>query len=501
MAGIFGRAENYPFHLPEVLSLCLPLISPLFAKIPSHSAPFCLCSEMLLRLACSTQNYDWGKVGDSSTVSQLAALNGDITIDSTTSYAEYWFGTHHAGPSSIRAADGTVDETLGAWLSRSPDALGSMVERPDCVVADNHCGLPYLAKVLSISKCLSIQAHPDKALAEKLHAERPDVYKDPNHKPEMAVALTPFEAMCGFRQVSEIIDFIATVPEFRAILEGATGQGVDTVKHLQQAANSKDSTVVRAALKALFRVYANADPVLVALQVDALVNRVTATGGTTAEGNKEGEEKENQTKTKDPSGKHLAEGLAVRLASQYPGDIGVFAPFLLNFLNLQPGDAIFLAANEPHAYVSGDCFEVMANSNNVVRMGCTPKLRDVPVLTEMLTFNSGLPNVLRGNTLDDHVCVYKPTDPAVTEFQLERIEVATGHSYQLTPPSTPSILIVLQGQGVLSPSKGAEPPADLAPTGTVASRGHVYIQKAGAALEIIGKGETGTQMFRVQCRE
>ena len=95
---------------------------------------------MLLRLACSVQTYDWGKVGDSSTVSQLAALNGDITIDSTTSYAEYWFGTHHAGPSSIRAADGTVDETLGAWLSRSPDALGSMVERPDCVVADNHCG-------------------------------------------------------------------------------------------------------------------------------------------------------------------------------------------------------------------------------------------------------------------------------------------------------------------------------------------------------------------------
>ena len=122
------------------------------------------------------------------------------------------------------------------------------------------------------------------------------------------------------------------------------------------------------------------------------------------------------------------------------------------------------------------------------------------MLTEMLTFNSGLPNVLRGSTLDDHVCVYKPTDPAVTEFQLERIEVANGHSYQLTPPSTPSILIVLQGQGVLNPNREAESPADLAPTET-ASRGHVYIQKAGAALEINGKGETGTQMFRVQCRQ
>ena len=426
-------------------------------------------------------------------MSQLASLNDGIDVDPSMAYAEYWFGTHHAGPSSIRAEDGTTKETLGAWLSRNNDALGTMVTRPDCVVADNFCGLPYLAKVLSISKCLSIQAHPDKALAEKLHAERPNVYKDPNHKPEMAVALTPFEAMCGFRQVSEILAFISTVTEFRTILVQGTneGQGVAAIAQLQEAADSGTPSLVGAALQQLFRLYANADPVVVAAQVDALVQRVALQSSAESESKLKdtGEEQKNSTEdVEDVSGKYLAEALAVRLAGQFPGDIGVFAPFLLNFLRLQPGEAIFLAANEPHAYVSGDCFEVMANSNNVVRMGCTPKLRDVPVLTEMLTFNTGLPRILRGEPAGDGVQIYKPTDPAVTEFQLERIEVATGKTCRLTPPSTPSILIVLQGQGTLS--------------GTAVSRGHVYIQKAGTELELLGEGEGGVcQVFRVQCRE
>ena len=321
--------------------------------------------------------------------------------------------------------------------------------------------------------CFVVQAHPDKALAEKLHAERPDVYKDPNHKPEMAIALTPFEAMCGFRHVDEILGFISTVPELRAILVS----GEAAIESLQTAAQSGEAKAVSTALQQVFRIYANADKQLVAAQVDALVARVTAAAcsssvidvGTEA----------------DPSGKMLAESLAVRLANQFPSDIGVFAPFILNFMRLKPGDAIFLAANEPHAYVSGDCFEVMANSNNVVRMGCTPKLRDVPVLTEMLTFSSGLPTVLSGEPSNESVRIYKPTDPAVTEFQVERVEVASGVKCKLTLPSTPAIIIVLKGDVTLS--------------GLTASRGHVFVQRAGTELEVTGTGET--QLFRVQCRE
>merc|ERR1719222_427226 len=81
--------------------------------------------------------------------------------------------------------------------------------------------LPFLLKVLSIQKALSIQAHPDRALAARLHRERPDVYKDPNHKPEISIALSDFEAMCGFRPVDEIVDFLNTVPELRSIVGAA----------------------------------------------------------------------------------------------------------------------------------------------------------------------------------------------------------------------------------------------------------------------------------------
>ena len=146
------------------------------------------------RLSCAVQTYAWGKVGSASAVAQLGELNGDVTINEETTYAEYWFGTHQAGPALVCSTEGNCKVAategsmpLSAWLKLNQDtALGVLPSRPDFVTADNFCGLPYLAKVLSVAKCLSIQAHPDKALAEKLHRDRPEIYKDPNHKPEMA---------------------------------------------------------------------------------------------------------------------------------------------------------------------------------------------------------------------------------------------------------------------------------------------------------------------------
>lgn len=80
------------------------------------------------------------------------------------------------------------------------------------------------------------------------------------------------------------------------------------------------------------------------------------------------------------------EELVLRLEKQYPGDIGVIAAFLFNYVKLQPGEALYLAANEPHAYIQGECVECMATSDNVVRAGLTPKKRDVQTLCSMLTY-------------------------------------------------------------------------------------------------------------------
>lgn len=71
---------------------------------------------------------------------------------------------------------------------------------------------------------------------------------------------------------------------------------------------------------------------------------------------------------------------------QYPNDNGIFAPILMNFIKLQKGQSFYIGANELHAYISGDCIECMALSDNVVRAGLTPKHKDVLTLSTMLTY-------------------------------------------------------------------------------------------------------------------
>lgn len=152
-----------------------------------------------MELNCGTQNYDWGKKGTESTVANLCkSANKEIEIDENKPYAELWMGTHVNSPSIIKS----TSEILSSYIEKNPECLG------EAVINEFGNRLPFLFKVLSISKALSIQAHPNKKHAEELHLKYPDIYKDPNHKPELAIALTPFEALCGFRPISEIKDFM-----------------------------------------------------------------------------------------------------------------------------------------------------------------------------------------------------------------------------------------------------------------------------------------------------
>lgn len=121
-----------------------------------------------LSLLAAVQNYAWGLPASSSLVATLHAQNASTEPDPTLPYAELWIGTHPAAPSIL--SNGTP---LSTHLSNS--------NSPD---------LPYLFKILSVAAPLSIQAHPDRALAARLHAANPTTYRDANHKPEMSVALT-----------------------------------------------------------------------------------------------------------------------------------------------------------------------------------------------------------------------------------------------------------------------------------------------------------------------
>lgn len=151
-----------------------------------------------MELEYTVQNYDWGKKGLNSIVARLlkeAYPETDIIDDKC--YAELWMGTHPNGPSRIK--------------SNNKPLLGLIKEHPE-YTGDVRIGsdddLSYLFKVLSVEKALSIQVHPSKDLAKKLHDDQPHIYKDPNHKPELAIALTPFQALCGFRPMAEIKKFL-----------------------------------------------------------------------------------------------------------------------------------------------------------------------------------------------------------------------------------------------------------------------------------------------------
>ncbi|XP_064123332.1 mannose-6-phosphate isomerase isoform X2 [Loxodonta africana] len=230
-------------------------------------------------------------------------------------------GTHPRGDAKI--LDNHISQkTLGQWIAENQDSLGSKVK-------DTFNGqLPFLFKVLSVKTALSIQAHPNKELAEKLHLQAPEHYPDANHKPEMAIALTSFQGLCGFRPVEEIVTFLKKVPEFQFLV------GDNAVTELKQSM-SHDSRAVASALQNCFSHLMKSEKKVVAEQLNLLVKRISQQ---VAAGNN----------MEDIYGELLLE-----LHQQYPGDIGCFAIYFLNLLTLKPGEAMFLEANVPHAYLKG----------------------------------------------------------------------------------------------------------------------------------------------------
>eukprot|EP00475_Leptophrys_vorax_P000179 TRINITY_DN10104_c0_g1_i1.p1 TRINITY_DN10104_c0_g1~~TRINITY_DN10104_c0_g1_i1.p1 ORF type:complete len:476 (-),score=11.24 TRINITY_DN10104_c0_g1_i1:1194-2621(-) len=403
----------------------------------------------LVRLRCVAQNYDWGIKGAQSTVGRLFALGTAGSAEAAKEdlpYAELWMGTHPSGPSLVlppphgASADGVAvrkpdassesGQLLQDWLNAHPGALGSKVQ-------EKWPGqLPFLFKVLSVAKALSIQAHPDKRLAERLHARDPKNYRDDNHKPEMALAVTDFEALCGFVTSKELRKSIQSAPELRvAIGEDAADRVVQCGANGVNGAHEGEESAEKVAFKAAFRGLMTRDPAVIEEQLRLLITRL-----------------QEESKTRALSAK---ERLVLRLERQYPADVGVLSAFFLNHLTLRPGQAICLAANEPHAYLAGECIECMAASDNVVRAGLTPKFRDTDTLCAMLTYHQGPPQVLSGTPVAPYVSLYTPP---FDEFEVERVAVPVGHTAALPELSGPSLLLVFRGRGAISvaPANGQD---------------------------------------------
>jgi mannose-6-phosphate isomerase len=374
----------------------------------------------------------WGIRGRDSRVARYGlASRGVEAIDSSETYGELWLGTHARGAATLD--DGTP---LSRWEG----------------------DLPWLLKVLSVGRCQALAAHPDRRLAAELHGAAPAIYPDGNHKPKLVVALTPLEALVGFRRRSELAACLRSNPEFAACV------GPEAQLKLHLAA---DEASRAAAVKDVFASFMACDDAKARASLAALVGRLA------------GEQRAGpSTAPRGPAWERKAARTVMRLVSQYPGDRAAMAPFFLNYLLVAPGESFYVAPGEPHALVAGECLELAASSDNVVVAGLSDKRPvDLDALLPMLSYATGGPDVEFGAHLSSapgsHTLRYAPD---VADFELTVTSVDAGAACRLEALPVPSILLVVAGVGTTRSRPG--------PDGSSPRRKHMYDLAPGTALYV-----------------
>ena len=356
------------------------------------------------------QEYAWG----SKTF--IPELLGEPS-PSASPMAELWIGAHPKGVSHVLWD--------GAWVS-----LPDLIRRdPENILGTEAARkfsnqLPFLFKILSAAMPLSIQAHPDLPQARRGFAEENRLripldapvrnYRDGNHKPEILCALTPFEALKGFRKTDEILAFFDRVPvtsletPIRLLQKNRTPQGVAGFFSALLALAAEDRR--RAVSELIMRAepMASSDPVFT---------------------------------------------WAIRLHRWFPEDMGVFAPLLLNLIHLEPAEAIYISSGELHSYLQGAGVELMANSDNVIRAGLTPKHADVPELLRILRFEENQGGIIKPQARNRSEWIYP--SPA-KEFVLSRLSLEKGAPYHEKSRKSLEIMICIQGNAEITDVAAAE---------------------------------------------
>jgi len=346
----------------------------------------------------SLQHYAWGS---KTALSERFGIPNPAALP----IAEMWMGAHPRSSSTINI--GGEQRTLREVIDEQPiRMLGE-------AVAARFGELPFLFKVLSAAQPLSIQVHPAKAAAEAGFArenaagiplDAPERnYKDANHKPELVYALTSFQAMNGFRERHEMVALLATIsgahPHIARFLETPDDANLATLFSTLLALHGSEKSRALAILHAA-----------------------------------------RQTQEGEPWQTLNA------IADVYPDDSGLFSPLLLNVVTLQPGEAMFLDAETPHAYLHGVALEIMANSDNVLRAGLTPKFMDVPELLANLAFHAKPADGLRLEPLSTDDTQRFPVPVDDFSFAVHTLS-ATEHT--LNQPSA-AVLFCIEGEATLT---------------------------------------------------
>lgn len=390
------------------------------------------------RLQNSVRPYAWGST------TALPELLGEPATGEP--QAELWMGAHPGAPSRVDRGGGPV--ALPDVIAADPAGeLG-----PD-VVAAYGPRLPFLLKLLAAASPLSLQVHPGaRQAAEGFAAEEARgvpldaphrSYKDDRHKPELLVALTPFEGLCGFRPAREAAALL-------------TALDVDA---LQPYADILRATPEEAALREVFTAVLSADREDIA----ATVHRAAAAAA-----------------RRSAARGAFADDCAAYagMAHHYPSDPGLLAAMLLNHVRLRPGEALYLDAGVPHAYLDGLGVEIMANSDNVLRCGLTPKHVDVPELLRVVRFEARDPAVLAPEADPDGAEVF-PTPAG--EFRLSRHLLAPGGRPKALESRAAQILLCTAGRVRV---------ADLPPPGGAGPEGDEIVLEGGRSVYVPAGGRT-----------
>ena len=345
------------------------------------------------------QNYAWGSR------TALAEFLGRPNAEDQPE-AELWIGAHPKSASRIVTPEGMG--TLEEAIENDPvGLLGTEV----CEHFGNE--LPFLLKILAAAEPLSIQAHPDheqarrgwaRQNAEGIPVDAPRrSYRDQNHKPELVCALTPFTVLKGFRASSEVARRIEPIA------------GPELDREVARLGRERTPAALRALFTRLMTLESD--------EKEAVLSR--------------GLEESARQGPDD-----AAWAWVEILHSKYPGDIGSLSPLYLNLLTLAPEEALYLRAGELHAYLEGTAIEIMANSDNVLRGGLTPKTVDLPELLAILTFDTREPRILRGESEGPAQRVYRTE---AREFELSLVQVEEDAPFTPEPGRGVEILLALEG--------------------------------------------------------
>ena len=371
------------------------------------------------RLDNPVRDYAWGSAGDIPGFLGTPAPGGPV--------AELWIGAHPGSPSRVVRAGQA--RSLAEVIAADPAG-----ELGPGVAARFGSRLPFLLKLISAARPLSLQVHPDKDRAQaRFAAQQRDGaadrdYTDDNHKPELVCALRDgFSALCGFRPLAATRELLAelAVPGL-ADLAARLGRPGNGSPAAGDGNGGGDAGLMREVVTGILTGPGDLAPVIGALR--AACERVAAGGGPRAA---------------------ACRGYAV-VAAAYPADPGVLVALLLNHVELAAGDGVFVGAGVPHCYLSGFAAELMACSDNVLRAGLTPKRVNIPELLAILDFRPAPPVVLHAEP-DGALETYQTPAP---DFRLGRLRL-DGTPAGL-PGGLPQIVLCIDGTAMLRGPDGAE---------------------------------------------